>query len=63
MVNILHIVPDIDGGGVGAVVFNYLSNMDRKGFNIDVVARDYGYKQFMHDNFTACGINIFYVTQ
>ena len=29
MVNILHIVPDIDGGGVGAVVFNYLSNIEK----------------------------------
>lgn len=64
-INILEIVGEIDGGGVGSVVYNYLSHMDLTNFNVDILAfnnekNEYGQKQLLHDNFTKLGVHIYY---
>lgn len=63
MINVLHIAPGIDGGGVGGVIYNYLSHMNLKDMHIEVIVRDYGHKQFLHDKFEKLGIPVHYVIQ
>lgn len=63
MIRILHIAPGIDGGGVGGVIYNYLSNMDRSDLHIELCVRDYGHKHFLHDKFDELNIPVHYVTQ
>lgn len=61
MLRVLHIAPGIDGGGVGQVVYNYLAYMDRSEMHIEVIVRDYGHRQFLHDRFDELGIKVHYV--
>lgn len=63
MLNVLHIAPGIDGGGVGGVIYNYLSHMDLKDMHVEVVVRDYGHRQFLHDRFDELGISVHYIVQ
>lgn len=63
MLKVLHIAPGIDGGGVGGVIYNYLSNMDLNDMHIEVLVRDYGHRQFLHDRFDELGIKVHYVIQ
>ena len=58
MIRILHIVPDIDGGGVGSVVYNYFSHMNKEGISIDILTSDHGRKQFLEEKFSKCGVNV-----
>lgn len=61
MTRLLVLVPDIDGGGVGSVIYNYISHMNREGFEIELITQDYGYEQFLHQKFIKCGVKINYV--
>lgn len=63
MLRVLHIAPGIDGGGVGGVIYNYLSHMDLQDVYVEVLVRDYGHRQFLHDRFDALGIPVHYVVQ
>lgn len=63
MIRVLHIAPGIDGGGVGGVIYSYLSNMDRSDMYIELCVRDYGRKHLLHDRFEEMGIPVHYVTQ
>lgn len=63
MINVLHIAPGIDGGGVGGVIYNYLSHMNLKDMHIEIIVRDYGHRQFLHDKFEKLGIPVHYIIQ
>lgn len=63
MIKILQIMGEINGGGVGAVVYNYLSHMNRKGMEIDILAyeTDGGEKQFQEDSFRELGCRVYFL--
>ena len=63
MLRVLHIAPGIDGGGVGGVIYNYLSHMDLSDVHVEVLVRDYGHRQFLHDRFDELNIKVHYVIQ
>lgn len=63
MINVLHIAPGIDGGGVGGVIYNYLSHMNLENMHVEIVVRDYGHRQFLHDKFDELGIPVHYIIQ
>lgn len=63
MTKILYIIPDIDGGGVGSVVYNYISHMDMDGINIDVVTQDFGREQFFYQSFERLGAKVYCITR
>lgn len=63
MLRVLHIAPGIDGGGVGGVIYNYLSHMDLSNAHVEVLVRDYGHRQFLHDRFDELNIKVHYVIQ
>ena len=58
MIRILQIVPDIDGGGVGSVVYNYISHMNKQGMKIDILTSDHGRKQFLEEQFSKYDIRV-----
>ena len=58
MLRILQIVPDIDGGGVGSVVYNYLTHMNLEGLHVDIVTEDHGYEQMLETEFQKYGISV-----
>ena len=61
MKKILEILTYIDGGGAEMVVYNYLSHMNLREFDIDIYAIDKGRKQSQEDDFKALGCNIIYI--
>ena len=58
---VLHIIPDIDGGGVGSVVYNYISHMNLDGIMIDIVTQDFGREQFLAKKFAAARAGVNYI--
>lgn len=60
---ILHILPGIDGGGVGAVVYNYYSKIDRNNIHFDlaIIKPQPENKELMYDSFIKLGSSIFYI--
>lgn len=60
---ILQIVGEIDGGGVGAVVLNYLSHMDLSGIECDVLAfrKENKKVQLLENNFKELGCDVIFV--
>lgn len=65
-IKILEIVGTIDGGGVGAVVYNYLLHMDKSGLDIDILAfrnekNKIGKPQFLENKFKDIGVNVIYI--
>lgn len=58
MIKVLHIAPDIDGGGVGAVVYNYMSHMNKDGIQAEVLTSDHGYKQLLEEEFEKCNVKV-----
>lgn len=63
MINVLHIAPGIDGGGVGGVIYNYLSHMNLENMHVEIAVRDYKHRQFLHDKFDELGIPVHYIIQ
>lgn len=61
-IKVLYILPEIDGGGVGAVTYNYIKNISLNEFQIDLIVFDSGHKQLWHNELIDRGINIYYVT-
>lgn len=60
-IKILQIVTMINGGGIDAVVYNYLSHMDLSDVQIDLVAIDIGKGQLRESQFKKLGVNVLYV--
>ncbi len=61
MTRVLYIVPDIDGGGVGSIVLNYISHMNLDGMQIDVVTQDFGREQFYAKKYVKAGAKVFFI--
>lgn len=59
---ILNILPEIDGGGVGAVVYNYVKAMPLNDFEVDLIVFDTGSKQLWSEELINLGIRIYYIT-
>lgn len=59
---VLHIAYGANGGGVGFVIYNYCSRIDRKKIKFDLIGDDYGFKHLLHDRFEEIGFNVRYVT-
>lgn len=59
---LLHIVGEIDGGGVGAVVYNYIKYMDVDDISFDVLAFEVenGKIQLLDEPFQELGVKIHY---
>ena len=60
-IKILQIVTMINGGGIDAVVYNYLSHMDLSDVQIDLVAIGIGKEQLREAQFKKLGVNVLYV--
>lgn len=63
MIKVLHIVSSINGGGVGAVVYNYYSHMNKDLINFDIIALEEEGNQFLHEPFKKLGAEIYYVSK
>ena len=61
MVRVLEIVTYINGGGVDSVVYNYLSHMDTRDMEIELVAISMGKEQFREKMFKDLSVKIHYV--
>lgn len=61
MINVVHILSAIDGGGGERVVYNYYEHVDRTKVRFTVVAIDKGRKQLLEDGFKEMGANVIYV--
>lgn len=55
MIKVLFILPGIDGGGVGEIVYTYIANIDKTNFCCDVASLDTpdGHIPFAYDRFKA----------
>ena len=64
MYKILEFVDDIDGGGTGKVVYDYLNAMDKNDIDIDVLIfkKEDNHKQFLEDSFFNIGCNLIYIS-
>lgn len=62
--NILEIIGELNGGGVGSVVYNYLSHMQLSDFNIDLLIFDSDSKDESKEieKFVALGCNIIIIS-
>jgi Glycosyltransferase len=59
---ILEIVGSINGGGVGSVVYNYISHMDLTTLDIDILTfKEAGKEQILEKPFKSLGCNVIYI--
>ena len=60
---ILHIVGEIDGGGVGSVVLNYMSHIDKKNMEVHILAFENSTKkeQLLQPKFEENGCKVIYI--
>lgn len=59
-IKVLQILPELEGGGIERVVYNYLSYMDKSVFDLDIVAiSGRGKEPYMYQDFKKLGVNIF----
>ena len=60
---ILMLAPGIDGGGVGKIVYDYVSHMNKDDIEIDILSfyESDRKKPFLHDAFLKLGCNVFYI--
>lgn len=60
-IRLLYILPEVDGGGVGSVAYNYIKSMQLNDFDIDLIVFDTGKEQLWHKDIVNIGIKIYYV--
>lgn len=62
---ILHIVPGINGGGIGTVIYNYYSHMDRKNIQFDLAVMKADTpekeKELFYPLFRKLGTSLYYI--
>lgn len=61
-IRLLYILPEIDGGGVGSVAYNYVKNLPLNEYCIDFIVFKAESNQLWHKELVDIGVNIYYVT-
>jgi len=59
-IKILHIVSDLNSGGVENMLYNYINYIDNSKFDIAFVSHSYG--GMINDQLLKAGFRVFYVT-
>lgn len=59
-IKVLQVLPELEGGGIERVVYNYLYYMDKSVFDLDIVAISNREKEpYMYQDFKKLGVSIF----
>lgn len=61
MIKIVQILTYLSSGGAEMVVYNYLSHMDKRNMQIDIVAISSNENQFAENKFREMGLNIYFL--